>query len=207
MHATTPTPSPVAVRPRPAFDDADSLARVLAYENDAIVHKFLERFDVPFEEARALFQETKKWMWLAGRPDRPARLMVTEDLLILDEMWHTFILFTRDYAEFCRDHIGFFVHHAPTRKSEKDQLEQEFAEDPEGVASRSREELHQALAFIARHLGGATVHRWFVEFPLRYGAAFFTEAQRPVVPSRQPELLAALTDVDHGYRAGQAPAP
>jgi len=32
----------------------------------------------------------------------------------VDVVWHTFLLFTREYAEFCDRYIGGFVHHVPT---------------------------------------------------------------------------------------------
>lgn len=31
----------------------------------------------------------------------------------VDEVWHTFILFTRDYVSFCDETFGFFLHHQP----------------------------------------------------------------------------------------------
>ena len=31
----------------------------------------------------------------------------------VDDVWHTFILFTRDYAHFCADTFEKFVHHSP----------------------------------------------------------------------------------------------
>jgi hypothetical protein len=33
---------------------------------------------------------------------------------LVDIGWHTFILYTREYAEFCNRLAGFFIHHAPT---------------------------------------------------------------------------------------------
>lgn len=33
--------------------------------------------------------------------------------LEVDEVWHAFILFTREYEEFCSTAVGRFVHHAP----------------------------------------------------------------------------------------------
>ena len=32
----------------------------------------------------------------------------------VDEVWHIFILFTKDYARFCDEVFGFFLHHQPT---------------------------------------------------------------------------------------------
>ena len=31
----------------------------------------------------------------------------------VDEVWHTHILFTEDYADFCADYFGYFLHHKP----------------------------------------------------------------------------------------------
>lgn len=32
---------------------------------------------------------------------------------VVDDAWHTFILFTRSYGEFCRRGLGRFLHHTP----------------------------------------------------------------------------------------------
>jgi hypothetical protein len=32
---------------------------------------------------------------------------------VVDELWHEFILFTRDYQDFCRQAFGRFLHHTP----------------------------------------------------------------------------------------------
>ena len=37
----------------------------------------------------------------------------------LDELWHTFIIFTSSYAKFCRDLGGEFVHHLPEPPKDK----------------------------------------------------------------------------------------
>jgi hypothetical protein len=38
----------------------------------------------------------------------------------VDECWHTFIIFTKEYADFCDKVLGRFIHHAPnTNKTEK----------------------------------------------------------------------------------------
>lgn len=35
----------------------------------------------------------------------------------IDEMWHTFIIFTKDYFDFCRLLGKAYLHHAPTEES------------------------------------------------------------------------------------------
>ena len=34
--------------------------------------------------------------------------------LVVDDLWHEFILYTRDYQLFCQQAFGRFLHHAPT---------------------------------------------------------------------------------------------
>jgi hypothetical protein len=40
---------------------------------------------------------------------------------LVDTGWHTFILYTRDYAEFCEKVAGRFIHHNPTDEEGKQQ--------------------------------------------------------------------------------------
>jgi hypothetical protein len=43
--------------------------------------------------------------------DHPATRLVPSALV--DIGWHTFILYTREYAAFCAQHAGMFIHHDP----------------------------------------------------------------------------------------------
>jgi hypothetical protein len=36
----------------------------------------------------------------------------------VDHAWHGFILFTREYTDFCQDVFGFYLHHAPRRSGD-----------------------------------------------------------------------------------------
>lgn len=47
----------------------------------------------------------------------------------VDEIWHEFILHTRDYSEFCNKHLGRFLHHTPNQDFERKNIsEKEVAE-------------------------------------------------------------------------------
>src|SRR5215475_9565303 len=111
-----------------------SLEQALAYRNDQILYKFQERWNVSFEEADELFEETKKWLWLqvAARcaGDAPP-LAMTVSLAIVDEMLHTFILFTREYIQYCSENYGVYLHHTPMTKKEKDAKLAWFKRAPE----------------------------------------------------------------------------
>jgi hypothetical protein len=61
------------------------------------------------EQAHALFQEVKKYLVLAAE----AELEIPMFSQRIDDAWHQFILFTRQYGEFCREFAGHFLHHEP----------------------------------------------------------------------------------------------
>lgn len=56
-----------------------------------------------------VIEEYKKFMFLAAVGSQP----VTPSLEV-DEAWHLHMLYTRDYADFCRI-LGKFINHGPTR--------------------------------------------------------------------------------------------
>lgn len=70
----------------------------------------------------------------------------------IDEMWHTFILFTRDYADFCERHFGLFVHHAPTPTEDEP-----VSAQPGDVRRR----LERQFGLIYDVLGEETLIAWY----------------------------------------------
>lgn len=172
------------------------LARALAYRNDQIVYKFMERWDVSFADAEDLFDECKKLLWLMQRAgSRGHRFIIDDPLRMLDEMWHTFVLFTREYTDYCERLYGMYVHHAPTTRREKDALAQRMRQDRAGFLREltARQDLQWEL--VAAELGQDTVLKWYVEIPLRYPTRFFRTGQKALEMSwKPPPSLARLVN-------------
>jgi hypothetical protein len=143
-------------------------AKALSYENEEIVASFRKNYGVTDEEARELFEETKKWLWLCGTRPRSMRLTVFGPMKLLDEMWHTFILFTREYTEYCLDNYGFYIHHAPTTRAEVEQHRQRVAANPEQTHAQLREDRRAMMLLVADEFGAETLKRWFGEYAGRY---------------------------------------
>ncbi len=177
-----------------------TIAQALSYRNDEVIYKFLERFDMAFGDAEEVFQETLRWMWLCSHNGAP-RLAITQELLILDEMWHTFILFTQPYADYCERYLGKFIHHAPTTQAEKDRLQQQHQEDPETSQRSIRKRMQAQLMFIADHLGPETLVQWFIDFPRRYDSTFFERSTKRPPADLTLEHLAGLEHLASRLRA------
>ncbi len=72
-------------------------------------------FETP-EDASLAFEELKKYLWLgkvSGLNNNSLPMFSKE----VDSAWHQFILFTREYTQFCNSFFGEYIHHAPEIKS------------------------------------------------------------------------------------------
>jgi hypothetical protein len=176
---------------RPSVYKQCTLARALRYRNREVLLRFVDQYGVSEAEAEELFTETKKWLWLNTRADAPA-LVVTFEMKMLDEMWHNFALFTPDYAKYCQDCFGAYVHHVPTNSTEKQRARDDFRRDPDATAERRHRELAPQYENIYDKLGEDTLIKWQVELPLRFDRAFFLRAAGHSAPPPLGRKLRAL---------------
>jgi hypothetical protein len=151
-----------------------SLDETLRYENDEVVHRYAVDHGVTKDDAEEIFLETKRWLWLcatemAAKPGQKVdRIPLLSEARVLDLMWHTFLLFTRDYMEFCHTHFGFYLHHQPRLRVEKEAWDERVAADREGAVAERRKTLREAYEIVCDRLGQQTLKKWCVEFPARF---------------------------------------
>jgi hypothetical protein len=91
---------------------ADRLAFVDAYRFPSSVR---QRFSFQHETMAAsglatVEAATRQWFRLAARLPR-AKLSMPS--VVVDDLWHEFVLHTADYAAFCDAALGRFLHHQP----------------------------------------------------------------------------------------------
>lgn len=149
-------------------------------EDNIIVEGFMERYSVSREEAEEILQETKKWLWLASeniKEKKGFRLFIDNSLLIIDEMWHNFILHTRIYQKFCNEKLNLFVHHEPTPASEKI-IGFDSEDEKQKFQNQQEEKLSQQLSYIYDKLGAETVSKWYEEFPEKFNEEKIQDLKR-----------------------------
>lgn len=143
-----------------------TLNEVLAYENDILIEKFSATYNCETSVSRFIFNETKKLFWLFNESnfDKFDNLSIDNSLIILDEMWHTFILFTNDYSTFCHDLFGYYIHHKPTSELEKNIYlkEIESLNKKELLEKKSNEKRPQ-YEYVYDKLGEETFKTWYLE--------------------------------------------
>ena len=78
------------------------------YHNSLLIERFSMQKKISVQESEYQFECLKEFLLqcsLSSKPIQPSKQ--------IDEMWHEFILFTRDYYYFCKNYLGQFVHHVP----------------------------------------------------------------------------------------------
>lgn len=165
-----------------------SLEETLRYEHPGVCEKLVELYDISDSEAQELFLETKRWLWLLGKSTDDFRnrglevsMGITPSLIMIDQAWHTFIIFTQDYARFCKEYLGEYIHHTPAGGGH-------FVE---------RDELELRFHYICEHLGRKTLIKWYSEYQEKYGnmrikfqaVSLATKAPDTDITSPQPARL------------------
>lgn len=92
----------------PVRPTARSLDDVLNYEHGRLLDRFVMDHGGTIEEAAARFLALKQF--LAVCAIKPGIKISSAEI---DDMWHTFLLFTAPYRDFCHSYLGRFVDHEP----------------------------------------------------------------------------------------------
>ena len=131
-----------------------SLAQVLAFRHPAVIRRYCKDHGGSPAQAEEVFQELLKWLYLGSRcladNQATAGCVMTEEIEKIDWMWHTFLLFTQDYADFCARYFGVFLHHVPNESEEE-------APADEAVF---RAVLEKQYSFVYDVLGEETLTAW-----------------------------------------------
>lgn len=85
-----------------------SVNEVMSFQHEKLLERFQNDTGASAEHASRCFKALKQFMVVcAVKPG----YKVTSDPI--DQMWHTFLLFTKDYREFCEQNLGLFINHEP----------------------------------------------------------------------------------------------
>lgn len=165
-----------------------TLDEVLQYECRDVVYRFKKAYDISWEESEDIFVQVKKFLWLAHQrrmAGLETGLSIDIPIVVIDEMWHNFVLFTKEYTAFCKDFFGYYVHHAPTTEAEevghRDHLQS--LTRLERVQAR-KDRMRGQYEYIYDHLGKDTFVKWYLEYPKTFSYRRLAELQLQAVDAR-----------------------
>ena len=84
------------------------IEKIMAYRNDLVLERFTRDYGDAVVDADRVFESFKQFMVACIVADGPKTTSPT-----IDDMWHTFVLHTREYRTFCQEYLGGFVEHEP----------------------------------------------------------------------------------------------
>jgi hypothetical protein len=137
-----------------------TLEDVLTYSHQGVLHRYARENHASPEEAAEVFQEMLKFLYTCYRAaENGVGFVVSNEIEKIDWMWHTFLVYTMDYADFCDRYFGLFLHHSPNEAADERVLDDE--------AVRATAERQFGLVYDV--LGAETLTKWYDE--CRYAAA------------------------------------
>jgi len=120
---------------RAGVANASEAEAVLArHPLERVAERFAADFDLPSEMATRIVGEMKRFLTLCALHPRTHYGMRG----IVDDAWHTFMIFSRDYTAFCSDLAGDYIHHEPEERGDP-------TENPSERLARSRDSYRKTL--------------------------------------------------------------
>src|SRR5437764_15253816 len=93
-------------------ETAKPVPEILAYQHERVLDRYTIDYGVSNEEAKRSFAAFKEFMVVCAV--KPGPKVTSEPI---DRMWHTFLLFTKDYRNFCEEYLGRFINHEPFERA------------------------------------------------------------------------------------------
>jgi hypothetical protein len=95
---------------------AEQVARAMAFPMTAVVARYAKERELPDAVAREHERELKRYLALCAlHPSKEYGMKGP-----VDDLWHTFLVFTHEYAGFCETVAGRFLHHVPAEPDTRD---------------------------------------------------------------------------------------
>lgn len=149
--------------------NTDSLESALSYSNPELVYYFANKQSISLSESEELFEELKKWLWLCSQLDEESdTVFLFKENNILDIYWHTFLLFTEDYLNFCQKYLGGVIYHKPEPLITSISQQARVAKGDKTLIKENLKVLKTSMNEVGRILGNKTLEKWYYTLPLKY---------------------------------------
>lgn len=137
-----------------------TLEEILKYSHAGVESRFMKFFNKSEEEARQTFSDLMRFFWASEKHEQdklntPSNeldfsFIMDEAMRPIDDIWHIFLLYTKDYMEFCEKYFGQYIHHLPDIVPDMEQSPEKFEEN-----------LTKFVSYNYDLLGQETIERWF----------------------------------------------
>jgi len=131
--------------------DEEITTAIMNYPIPNMIARCKKDFKYTDEDMVILERELKRYFVLCALKNNKDRAMgmYSSDV---DNLWHSFILFTKEYARFGREAVGYFLHHVPKIEGE-----------PQPSREKKREELRYFIEQYEKTFGEPPHGIWFLD--------------------------------------------
>lgn len=139
---------------------AVQLGQLFEYKNNHVIRRYERDYPHNKLSGEDSFNELMKFFWVIQQHKNAKKkypenkkldfiCSIYPEMSEMDDMWHTFLLFTKDYMFFCKYYFGEYIHHAPN--TDEEPINEELFKD----------NLTNYLSFAYDVLGEGTIINWF----------------------------------------------
>lgn len=139
------------------------LNEILEYKNQPVINRFIKDHPEYKDQAEQIFEDLMRFFWASQKhnfertnssadADLDFVFIMDEKMRIIDQMWHVFLLYTKDYMDFSYKYFGEYIHHLPDLVPQMDPNPDKFETN-----------LRRFLNYSYDNLGESVLRRWFVE--------------------------------------------
>lgn len=150
------------------------------YIHTETILRFMDSFNITKEEAIDIFQEMKKLLDLMNHYGDSEYIFTHEPLWIIDEMWHTFILYTRDYRDFCQTYFGKIIDHDIVDREKKQTIIEGLNTKNEDITQTVSSAVKRLYQLIYDYLGKETLIKWIDNYGKKYTISYMNSIRKPI---------------------------
>lgn len=137
------------------------LSEIVNYTHPLVIRRFAKEHPAEAHRAEEIFADLMRFFW-AGRmheqdkknnprdPSLRFHYIMDEEMKSIDQMWHVFLLYTKDYMAFCDDFFGEYLHHLPDLVDKMETDNDSFGDN-----------LERFLSYTYDRLGADVLKRWY----------------------------------------------
>lgn len=104
--------------------------KIFAYDLSIIIERLVLIEGWSLKDAKTICDQYRRFLFLKAKYGKDFDLPPSRDI---DEAWHSHILYTNDYIDFCKEVFGFYLHHFPQHgrdeKTTTEELRRSFTEE------------------------------------------------------------------------------
>ena len=86
------------------------IQKAMDYPITDVVERYKKEYGISDEVAKLHERELKRYLILCAENSPKQTPMFSTTV---DNLWHVFLLFTKDYEKYCKEALGEFIHHVP----------------------------------------------------------------------------------------------